>query len=86
MYAIYLGDLNQDIATNGKEIVSISRFLADHNGFRLKEELGTRPRVWYIPAHGQEYDHDVNEHRRPLPARSWQEQGATLDNPRGGQK
>jgi hypothetical protein len=42
--------------------------------------------VWYIPGHGQEYDHDVNEHRRPLPARSWQEQGATLDNPRGGQK
>jgi molybdopterin-containing oxidoreductase family iron-sulfur binding subunit len=76
MYAIYLGDLSEDIATNGKEIVKLSLFLAEHSAFRLKEELGTRPRVWYIPGHGEEYGHDVNEHRPSAPARTWQEQEA----------
>ncbi|HBY94316.1 MAG TPA: 4Fe-4S ferredoxin [Chloroflexi bacterium] len=84
MYAIYLGDLGEDIATNGQEVVKLSLFLAEHNAYRLKEELGTRPRVWYIPGHGEEYGHDVNETREPMPARSWQELGATLENPHGG--
>jgi len=86
MFAIYLGDLVQDVATNGKEVVQLSRFLAQNNAFRLKEDLGTRPRVWYIPGHGQEYGHDVGVHKHPKPARTWQEQGATLDNPRKGSK
>ena len=76
MYAIYLGDLMEDIATNGQEVVKLSLFLAEHSAFRLKEELGTRPRVWYIPGHGEEYGHDVNEHRPSSPARTWQEQEA----------
>ncbi|MBI2935600.1 MAG: hypothetical protein HYY31_02140, partial [Chloroflexi bacterium] len=84
MYAIYLGDLTQDIATNGKEVVKLSDFLAERNAFRLKEELGTRPRVWYLPGHGQDYGHDVNETRKPMKARSWQEQGATLDQVQKG--
>ena len=80
MYAIYLGDLTEDVATNGKEVVKLSRFLADQSAFRLKEELGTRPRVWYIPGHGQEYGHTVDqEHASPKKPRSWQEQGASLD-------
>jgi len=73
MYAIYLGDLSEDIATNGKEVVKLGDFLAANSAFRLKEELGTRPRVWYIPGHGQEEGHDINERRHPKPARSWQE-------------
>ncbi len=51
--ALYWGDLEEDLATNGKEVVRLSRFLADHNAYRLKEELGTQPRVYYIPGHGQ---------------------------------
>jgi len=86
MYAIYFGDLTEDIATNGKEVVKLSLFLAENNAFRLKEEMGTRPRVWYIPGHGQEYGHHVTEHRHPKPARNWQEMGATIDNPHGGHK
>lgn len=84
MFAIYLGDLSQDIATNGKEVVTLSRFLAENNAFRLKEELGTRPRVWYIPGHGEEYGHDVNETRRVQKARNWQEQGVTLEKQHEG--
>ena len=74
MNAIYLGDLIEDIATNGKEVVKLSRHLAENNAFRLLEELGTRPRVWYIPGHGQEYGRQANDTREPLPARTWQEQ------------
>lgn len=51
--AIYYGDLEEDLATNGRELVSISRYLADNNAFHLKEELGTQPRVFYIPGHGE---------------------------------
>jgi molybdopterin-containing oxidoreductase family iron-sulfur binding subunit len=51
--AIYYGDLEEDLATNGRELVSASKFLADNNAFHLKEELGTQPRVAYIPGHGE---------------------------------
>ncbi len=51
--AIYYGDLEEDVATNGVEVVKLSRFLATHNATRLKEELGTEPRVHYIPGHGE---------------------------------
>jgi len=86
MYAIYLGDLTNDIATNHKEVVKLSSFLAENSAFRLKEELGTRPRVWYIPGHGEEYGHDIDEQRDPREPRSWQELGATLENPHGGHR
>ncbi len=52
-HALYYGDLEEDRATNGREVVSVSRFLANNSAFRLKEELGTRPRVYYIPGHGE---------------------------------
>ncbi|MDE3111655.1 MAG: 4Fe-4S dicluster domain-containing protein [Chloroflexota bacterium] len=51
--AIYYGDLEEDLATNGSEVVKMSRFLAENNGYRLKEDLGTEPRVHYIPGHGE---------------------------------
>lgn len=80
MFAIYLGDLVEDVATNGKEVVKLSLFLAENSAFRLKEELGTRPRVWYIPGHGQEYGHDFGDHRHPSKARSWQELGVDQED------
>jgi len=51
--AIYYGDLEEDIATNGKGIVRASRFLSDNDAYRLKEYLGTEPRVFYIAGHGE---------------------------------
>jgi molybdopterin-containing oxidoreductase family iron-sulfur binding subunit len=51
--AIYYGDLEEDIATNGRQLVSMAAFSAEHNAFILKEELGTQPRVFYIPGHGE---------------------------------
>lgn len=55
MGALYIGDLEADIATNGQETVTLSTFLKDNDAIRLKEELGTRPRVFYILGHGQDY-------------------------------
>ena len=52
-HAVYYGDLEEDVATNGLEVVKLSRFLAEHNSSRLKEELGTEPRVHYIAGHGE---------------------------------
>ncbi len=51
--AIWYGDLEEDIATNGRSIVRASSFLSEHDGYRLKEHLGTEPRVFYIPGHGE---------------------------------
>jgi molybdopterin-containing oxidoreductase family iron-sulfur binding subunit len=52
--SVYFGDLEEDIATNGEELVQLSKLLRDNEAFRYKEELGTRPRVWYINGHGEE--------------------------------
>ncbi len=51
--AIYYGDLEEDLATNGTEVVKLSRFLAENNAIRLKEDLGTEPRVRFIQGHGE---------------------------------
>ena len=53
MEAIYIGDLVEDVATNGHETVRLSQFLKENDAFRYKEELGTRPRMYYIAGHGQ---------------------------------
>ena len=57
MGALYIGDLVQDVATNGDETVRLSTFIKENDAFRYKEELGTNPRVWYIAGHGQLLDY-----------------------------
>ncbi|NOX31846.1 MAG: 4Fe-4S dicluster domain-containing protein [Actinobacteria bacterium] len=56
--AIYYGDLEEDIATNGVEVVGFQDYLTRNNTYRLKEDLGTRPRVHYIPGHGEDVGRD----------------------------
>jgi molybdopterin-containing oxidoreductase family iron-sulfur binding subunit len=57
MGALYVGDLEADVATNGQDTVKLSTFLRENDAIRFKEELGTRPRVFYIPGHGQDYSY-----------------------------
>ena len=45
----YFGDENEDVVTNGDETVRLSSLLADKGGYRYMEELGTEPRVYYLP-------------------------------------
>jgi molybdopterin-containing oxidoreductase family iron-sulfur binding subunit len=50
MGAIYYGDQNEDAVTNSKgETVRLSKLLRDNAGYRHLEELGTEPRVYYLP-------------------------------------
>lgn len=62
--AIYYGDLEEDVATNGTNIVQVSRFLSQNQGYNLKEELGTKPRVYYIPGHGEAVGRDSSKKGR----------------------
>ena len=52
-HAIYYGDLEEDLATNGEQVVKLSNLLSEDSAYRLKENLGTQPRVYYIPGLGE---------------------------------
>ncbi len=47
----YFGDENEDAVTNGttKQTVRLSQLLKDNGAFQLMDELGTKPRVFYLP-------------------------------------
>ena len=47
----YFGDENQDAVTNGttKETQRLSELLKVNGGYHLMPELGTKPRVYYLP-------------------------------------
>ena len=47
----YFGDENEDSVTNGttRETVRLSKLLRDNGGYQLMPELGTKPRVYYLP-------------------------------------
>lgn len=62
MEALYVAELTRDVATNGRETVKRSKFLRENDAIRFREELGTRPRVWYILGHGQ----NLNFSRGPV--------------------
>lgn len=46
---IYFGDELDDTVTNGEETVRLSTLLQDKSGYRYMEDLGTEPRVYYLP-------------------------------------
>lgn len=45
----YFGDLNEDAVTNGTETFRFSELIKDKAGYRLMEDLGTKPSVYYLP-------------------------------------
>jgi molybdopterin-containing oxidoreductase family iron-sulfur binding subunit len=65
---LYMGDLDKDVASNGVGVVKLSRFLADNGAYRYKEYLGTQPRVWYLPGHGQEFGRKADDPRLLKPS------------------
>ncbi|MBI2830358.1 MAG: 4Fe-4S dicluster domain-containing protein [Chloroflexi bacterium] len=78
MGALYMGDLNEDIGTNGRVVVKLSKFMAENDAFRYKDFLGTQPRVFYLPGHGQEFGRTPNDSREFHPV-SWQWGGEGYD-------
>jgi molybdopterin-containing oxidoreductase family iron-sulfur binding subunit len=51
-HAMYVGDLEEGVATNGASMVELSELLGRDGVSRYKEDLGTEPRVYFIPGHG----------------------------------
>ncbi len=45
----YFGDKYEDTVTNGEETLRLGQLLEDKAGYRLLEELGTAPSVYYLP-------------------------------------
>jgi len=45
----YFGDEVEDVVSNGDETVRLSQLLKDKSGYRYLEDLGTKPRVYYLP-------------------------------------
>ncbi len=43
------GDLNEDSVTNGADTFRFSELIKDKAGYRLMEDLGTKPSVYYLP-------------------------------------
>lgn len=54
----YFGDENEDAVTNGtnKETVRLSELLKKNSGYQLMPELGTKPRVYYLPPKNRLFD------------------------------
>jgi len=48
MNALLIGDRKQDVVTNGRVTYKLSDLLKERKSFRLLEELGTEPRVYYL--------------------------------------
>jgi molybdopterin-containing oxidoreductase family iron-sulfur binding subunit len=56
MGAIYAGDELEDMVTNGTgEAASFSKLIRDNAGYRFMDELGTKPRVWYLPPRDRQF-------------------------------
>lgn len=45
----YFGDKYEDTVSNGEETLRLGKLLEDKAGYRLLEELGTAPSVYYLP-------------------------------------
>jgi molybdopterin-containing oxidoreductase family iron-sulfur binding subunit len=61
----WFGDRNEDAVTNGTtgETVSFSKLIRDNAGYTLLEELGTKPRVYYLPPRGRAFPYRGKVHQ-----------------------
>lgn len=60
------GDLNEDSVTNGTETFRFSELVKDKSGYRLMEDLGTKPRVYYLPPVNRNFPYEAGlENEKP---------------------
>jgi molybdopterin-containing oxidoreductase family iron-sulfur binding subunit len=72
-HAIAYGDLEEGLVSNGVEVFDVHRFLDEQHAYRLKEDLGTEPRVYYIPGHGELVGRDPTTRGRLPTEWRWQQ-------------
>jgi len=76
MDAIYFGDQNEDAVTNASGVtVKFSKLLEDNAAYRYLEDLGTEPRVYYLPPKNRKYPKPVMDEKitEPEPAKDRKE-------------
>jgi len=56
----YFGDENENAVTNGttKETVNLKELLEKNGAYRLMAELGTKPRVYYLPPKNRIFEYE----------------------------
>ena len=57
----FFGDMNQDSVTNGSETFRFSDLVKDKAGYRLMEDLGTKPSVYYLPPVNRNFPFENHE-------------------------
>jgi Fe-S-cluster-containing dehydrogenase component len=57
----FFGDMNEDSVTNGSETFRFSELVKDKAGYRLMVDLGTKPRVYYLPPVNRNFPFEVGE-------------------------
>jgi Fe-S-cluster-containing dehydrogenase component len=63
---IFFGDANEDAVTNGEETFRLSELIKSRSGFRYLEDLGTEPRVYYLPPTERQFPYEPdNEIHNP---------------------
>lgn len=60
----YFGDENEDSVTNGAVTVRLSELLRDRAGYRYLEDLGTKPRVYYLPPVNRAFPFEDDEYTK----------------------
>lgn len=63
------GDMNEDTVSNGAETFRFIDLIRDKAGYRLMEDLGTRPSVYYLPPVNRNFPYESglensDEHRK----------------------
>jgi Fe-S-cluster-containing dehydrogenase component len=59
------GDILEDTVTNGAETFRFSELIRDRAGYRLMEELGTKPSVYYLPPVNRLFPFKHDEENNP---------------------
>lgn len=60
------GDMNEDSVTNGAETFRFSTLIKDKAGYRLMEDLGTKPSVYYLPPVNRSFPYESGiENQKP---------------------
>jgi len=66
---IFYGDENEDAVTNGLgETLQLSALLKERAGYRFMEDLGTEPRVYYLPPKNRRFAPPTIEDDETAPA------------------
>jgi molybdopterin-containing oxidoreductase family iron-sulfur binding subunit len=60
----YFGDEYEDAVSNGTETVSLTKLLKDKSGYRFMEDLGTKPRVYYLPPVDRQFPFEDDEYTK----------------------